>query len=77
MTTAIIDSSLQPVEELTAKTVGSKLKSFRKEHQLTQGALASRLRVTRGFVSTLEQGRSSPGFETMQRIQKLLASPQP
>lgn len=46
-------------------TMGERIKQLRKEHGMTQTALAQALNVTKGTVSTWETNNRVPGFETI------------
>ncbi len=49
-------------------TMGERIKQLRKEHGMTQTALAERLGVTKGTVSTWETNSRTPGFETLDEL---------
>ncbi len=52
-------------------TMGERIKQLRKESGLTQTALAVKLGVTKGTVSTWETDSRMPGFETLDRLCEL------
>ncbi|MDZ4806548.1 MAG: helix-turn-helix domain-containing protein [Candidatus Eisenbacteria bacterium] len=50
------------------KTLGERVRRFRRELQLTQMDLARQVGVTNGQISTIERGLSAPSIGTLRRI---------
>ena len=54
--------------------VGKKLKALRLGNNLTQDELASRLELTKGFISLLENNKTSPSMSTLFNILEVLGT---
>lgn len=50
------------------KTIGDKIKEYRKQFGLTQVQLAKRLGITQGTLALYETGKRHPKIETVKRI---------
>ena len=59
----------------TAKNIGKRLKKARKEIGLSQKQLAKALRLSDKAISAYEVGRSTPSFETIRKISKIIHKP--
>ena len=49
-----------------------RLREIRKDRKMTQEALASLVGVSQGYISSLEDGSCSPGFDVLIRLSKAL-----
>ena len=54
------------------KTLGERVRRFRRELQLTQMDLARQVGVTNGQISTIERGLSAPSIGTLRRISEAM-----
>lgn len=54
--------------------IGAKLKNLRKIKQLTQEELAERTDLSKGYISQIESGQSSPSIETFLLILEVLGT---
>ena len=54
--------------------IGTKLKNLRTLNGLTQGELADRCELTKGYISQLENDLTEPSISTLQDILKALGS---
>ena len=54
------------------KTIGQKLKAFRKTNKLTMKVLAVRLGVDESTISYYESGKKLPGYEVCRKIKNEL-----
>jgi len=52
--------------------IGKRIREVRLAHQLTQEELAVRAGVTKGFISLLEQNKSSVSLETLEAVLEVL-----
>ena len=52
--------------------LGSNLKKIRTKKGITQGDIARTLKVGRGFVSTIENGKTNPTLATIAKLAKAL-----
>ena len=59
----------------TAKNIGKRLKKARKEIGLSQRQLAKALRLSDKTISAYEVGRSTPSFDTIRKISKIIHKP--
>ena len=50
--------------------IGQRIREVRLAHQLTQEELAVRAGVTKGFISLLEQNKSSVSLETLEAVNR-------
>jgi transcriptional regulator with XRE-family HTH domain len=51
---------------------GKKLRKIRRNQDLTQAQLAELVGVSLDFISLIERGLSSPSFDTIQKLGKVL-----
>lgn len=49
---------------------GERLKQIRRENGLSQGELANRAEINRSYLSMIENGKSSPTMDVVQRLAK-------
>ena len=54
------------------KTICKRIKSFRKEMDMTQEDLAEKVGVSRVYIGYVEQGRNTPSLEILEKIAKAL-----
>ncbi|MDD3126581.1 MAG: helix-turn-helix domain-containing protein [Candidatus Izemoplasmatales bacterium] len=54
--------------------IGNKIREIRLENGLTQEELADRSELSKGFISQLEQGKTSPSIATLQDILEVLGT---
>lgn len=52
--------------------LGRNLKRIRTERDLSQGDIARELGVSRGFVSTIENGKTNPTLSTITKLAKAI-----
>lgn len=52
--------------------LGLNLKSIRTKKAISQGDIARKLGVSRGFISTIENGKTNPTLLTISKIAKAL-----
>ena len=52
--------------------LGQNLKRIRTKKEISQGDIARELGVSRGFVSTIENGKTNPTLSTITKIAKAL-----
>ena len=52
--------------------LGSNLKKIRTKKGITQGDIARTLEVSRGFISTIENGKTNPTLATIAKLAKAL-----
>ncbi len=55
-----------------AAKLGLNLKRIRTEKAISQGDIARELKVSRGFISTIENGKTNPTLSTISKIAKAL-----
>ena len=55
-----------------SKQLGKNLKRIRTEKEISQGDIARELDVSRGYISTIENGKTNPTLSTIARIAKAL-----
>jgi transcriptional regulator with XRE-family HTH domain len=51
-----------------AKIIGHHIRRLRRDHALTQGALAKRLGVNSSYIGPLEKGLKTPSLSTLERL---------
>ena len=54
--------------------IGKKIKMLRNKNNLTLNELASRLELSKGFLSQLENNLTSPSIKTLENIIEVLGS---
>ena len=54
--------------------IGSKIRDLRLENDLTQEELASRVELTKGYISQLENNLTSPSINTLLDILEVLGT---
>lgn len=54
--------------------IGKKIRELRLENDLTQDELASRLELTKGYISQLENNKTSPSIQTLFAILEVLGT---
>ena len=52
--------------------IGQRIADLRKQHGMTQQALADKTGLIRAHISRIERGRYSVGFDTLQQIAEAL-----
>ena len=52
--------------------LGSNLKRIRNKKKISQGDIAKQLGVSRGFISTIESGKTNPTLATIAKLAKVL-----
>jgi transcriptional regulator with XRE-family HTH domain len=52
--------------------LGFNLKKIRTQKGISQGDIARELKVSRGFISTIENGKTNPTLSTIAKIAKAL-----
>jgi len=52
--------------------LGSNLKRIRTKKGISQGDIGRELKVSRGFISTIENGKTNPTLSTISRIAKAI-----
>lgn len=55
-----------------SKQLGANLKRIRTKKDISQGDIARELDVSRGYISTIENGKTNPTLSTIARIAKAL-----
>ena len=55
-----------------SKQLGKNLKRIRTEKDISQGDIARELDVSRGYISTIENGKTNPTLSTIAKIAKAL-----
>ena len=55
-----------------SKQLGANLKRIRIKKDISQGDIARELDVSRGYISTIENGKTNPTLSTIARIAKAL-----
>ena len=53
-----------------SKRLGENLKRIRTEKDISQGDIARELNVDRGFISTIENGKTNPTLATITKLAK-------
>ena len=54
------------------KRVGENIRNHREMKNFSQGELARRLRVSRSYISTLENGARNPSIKSLEKIARVL-----
>jgi transcriptional regulator with XRE-family HTH domain len=57
------------------KTLGKKIQKRRKELRISQESLAESINISRAYVGFIEQGRSIPSLEILEKISRKLNIP--
>ncbi len=57
------------------KSLGASIKRYRKGRGLDQAEFASIVRISRSYVSSIEQGTRNPSLKVLERIAKALNVP--
>ena len=52
--------------------LGLNLKRIRTEKGISQGDIARELKISRGFISTIENGKTNPTLTTIAKLAKVL-----
>ena len=55
-----------------SKKLGLNLKRIRTKKGISQGIIAKELKVSRGFISTIENGKTNPTLSTITKLAKAL-----
>lgn len=55
-----------------SEKLGSNLKRIRTEKGISQGDIGRELKVSRGFISTIENGKTNPTLSTITKLAKAL-----
>ena len=55
-----------------SEKLGSNLKRIRTEKGISQGDIGRELKVSRGFISTIENGKTNPTLSTITKLAKVL-----
>ena len=55
-----------------SEKLGSNLKRIRTEKGISQGDIGRELKVSRGFISTIENGKTNPTLSTIIKLAKAL-----
>lgn len=55
-----------------SEKLGSNLKRIRTEKGISQGDIGRELKVSRGFISTIENGKTNPTLSTISKLAKVL-----
>lgn len=55
-----------------SEKLGSNLKRIRTEKGISQGDIGRELKVSRGFISTIENGKTNPTLSTISKLAKAL-----
>lgn len=58
-----------------SKKLGANLKRIRTSKGMSQGDIARSLEVSRGFISTIENGKTNPTLATIAKLAKALGVP--
>jgi transcriptional regulator with XRE-family HTH domain len=54
------------------KVISKRIKTYRKEQEITQEELAEKVGVSRVYIGYVEQGRNTPSLEILEKIAKAL-----
>ncbi|EKE05116.1 MAG: XRE family transcriptional regulator [uncultured bacterium] len=57
--------------------LGSNVKRYRKENNLTQEQLATKVRVSSTYIGFIEQGQRNPSLKTLDKIARVLGVEMP
>jgi len=55
-----------------SEKLGSNLKRIRNQKGISQGDIGRELKVSRGFISTIENGKTNPTLSTISKLAKVL-----
>lgn len=55
-----------------SEKLGSNLKRIRTQKGISQGDIGRELKVSRGFISTIENGKTNPTLSTISKLAKAL-----
>jgi len=55
-----------------SEKLGSNLKRIRTQKGISQGDIGRELKVSRGFISTIENGKTNPTLSTITKLAKAL-----
>ena len=55
-----------------SKRLGANIKRIRTRKNISQGDIARALKVSRGFISTIENGKANPTLSTIAKIAKAI-----
>lgn len=55
-----------------SEKLGSNLKRIRTQKGISQGDIGRELKVSRGFISTIENGKTNPTLSTIAKLAKVL-----
>lgn len=58
-----------------AEVIGRHIRRIRRDHALTQQALARRIGVNASFIGPLEKGQKSPSLQTIERLSEEFSVP--
>jgi transcriptional regulator with XRE-family HTH domain len=58
-----------------ARQMGKRLKKLREARDMSQAALATRAKISRGYLIRLEAGRQDPTLGMLERLAKALGVP--
>ena len=58
-----------------ARQMGKRLKKLREAREMSQAALATRAKISRGYLIRLEAGRQDPTLGMLERLAKALGVP--
>jgi len=58
-----------------ARQMGKRLKKLREAREMSQAALATRAKLSRGYLIRLEAGRQDPTLGMLERLAKALGVP--
>lgn len=57
------------------KAIGKRIQKRRKELKLTQEDVGYKVGISRAYMGYIEQGRSAPSLEVLEKIAKVLKTP--
>lgn len=57
--------------------LGSNVRRYRKENNLTQEQLATKVRVSSTYIGFIEQGQRNPSLKTLDKIARILGVEMP
>ncbi|MBN9416106.1 MAG: helix-turn-helix transcriptional regulator [Candidatus Eremiobacteraeota bacterium] len=58
-----------------AEVIGRHIRRIRRDHAMTQQALAKRIGVNASFIGPLEKGQKSPSLQTIERLSEVFSVP--
>lgn len=56
----------------TLKALGTRIRSLRRERDITQSVLAEKCGLSNNFIALLERGRGAPSIETLEKLARAL-----